>query len=70
MPKFFNCKGTNSLMYKGTIALNIPVHTPIITLPISIINPTLIKHTTSPINAKRFVNKKQFLNIIDKIPST
>jgi hypothetical protein len=57
-------------MYKGTIALNIPVHTPIITLPISIINPTLIKHTTSPINAKRFVNKKQFLNIIDKIPST
>jgi len=51
-------------MYKGTIALKIPVQIPIINLPIIIAGPALIKQIPTLINAIKFVNKKQFLILI------
>ena len=62
VPKFFSCKGTNSFIYKGTIALKIPVQIPTINLLMIIVGPALIKHIPRLIKARKLVNKKQFLN--------
>jgi hypothetical protein len=56
-------------MYNGTMALKTPVQMPIIILPTIIIGPTLMKQTTNAIKPIKLVNKKQFLNFDNTIPS-